>query len=487
MPDDLKRKTATALAWSLVQSWSIKFLSLLLFFVLARYLVPAQMGLAQSVTVLLAFVAVISEQGFHSAIVQRPGLRKDDVNLPFFLACTVACLASLVMYFFAGELAKILKEPAAENLLRVAAIIPPITAANGIAIAMLRRELDFKRIARATFGASLISGLLAVYLVTQGWGPMALVIQAALSSLIVTALIWSQPGWKPSTNIDTRHFKGITKFSSAAFASQLIDFFSGRLIDIIILGRFGLAALGIYAVGAKLYLTLLELLATGLMAVAMSAMAKLLTDRERLKRTYLRFLFIAACTTMPLFVGIASLAPEICFIIFGNKWDGAVAITHWLCLLGSVQVVQFFNGAALDATGNPRLSLLVNLTKLGTGATVLSLYPTDSLTELTIAFVVSQLCVTPLSFAFAMRVTATGVREVFSQITPGLFASSSAFIAIEILRTSIWIKSAETWFVAIVLFFLFGIVFISVLLMTSRTRLIREIDFVTTSYKTNNR
>jgi O-antigen/teichoic acid export membrane protein len=316
---------------------------------------------------------------------------------------------------------------------------------------------------------------------------MALVIQAALSSLIVATLIWSQNDWKPSTNIDARHFKGIIKFSTAAFGSQLIDFFSGRLIEIIILSRFGLAALGIYAVGAKLYLTLLELLATGLMVVAMSALAKLLTDRERLKRTYLRFQFIAACTTMPLFVGIAALAPEICAIIFGSKWEGAVAITHWLCLLGSVQVVQYFNGAALDATGNPRHSLLVNFTKLSIGASVLYLYPANSVIELTVAFVFSQLCVAPLSFALAMRATSTDVREVFSQIAPGLFASASAFISIEILRTSIWMKSTETWFATVILTFIFGITFISVLLASSRNRLIREFKFVTNSYKTNRR
>lgn len=475
MSDNLKQRTAKALVWSLIQSWSIKISSLLLFFVLARYLAPAEMGLAQTITLLLAFVAVFSEQGFHSALVQRQGLRSIDVNLPFFLTSTVALVASAAMYVFADQIAILLKEPSAVSLIRVAAVIPPITAANGIAIAMLRRELEFKSIAKATFTANLASGLIALFLVTQGWGPMALVVQAAMSGLILAMQIWRRPGWKPTFHIDTSHFKNLTKFSSASFASQLIDFFSSRLVDLIILSRLGVAALGVYAVGAKLYLTLLELLATALISVAMSAMSKLLSDRERLKKTYLKFVFLASCTTMPLFVGISALAPEICEILFGSKWKEATFVIQVLCLMGSVQVVQFFNGATLDATGKPRHSLAINVIKLVAGSLALSLFPANSTNELIAAFAISQLCVAPISFTLAAKATNSSPREVLVQLTPGLLSSILALIGIIAFRNNIELHLLPTWQSAAIIGAFFSLVYCLALYALSRKKLFYEL------------
>lgn len=478
MSDNLKQRTAKALIWSLIQSWSIKIFSLLLFFVLARYLAPAEMGLAQTVTVLLAFVAVFSEQGFQSALVQRQGLRRIDVNLPFFLTTTVALIASAAMYLFAQQIAILLKEPSAASLLRVAAVIPPITAANGIALAMLRRELEFKSIAKATFTANLVSGLIALFLVIQGWGPMALVLQAVMSGLILSLQIWFRPGWKPTFQIDTTHFKNITKFSSASFASQLIDFFSSRLVDIIILSRLGVAALGVYAVGAKLYLTLLELLATALMSVAISAMSKLLSDRVRLKKTYLKFVFLAACTTMPLFVAISAVAPEICEILFGSKWKDATFVIQILCLMGSVQVVQFFNGATLDATGNPRRSLIINLIKLTTGTLALAIFPATSVNELLAAYVLSQLCVAPISFTLAAKVTNSSPREVLAQLSPGLLSSISALVAVTAFRFNFDLHLFTTWQSAMMVGALFSAVYFLTIYILSGKKLFTElVDF----------
>lgn len=483
MSDNLKRRTARALVWSLVQSWSIKIFSLLLFFVLARYLTSAEMGLAQTVTVLLAFVAVFSEQGFHTALVQRQGLRSVDVNLPFFLTTTVALVASTGMYVFAEQIAILLREPSAASLIRLAAVIPPLTAANGIAIAMLRRELEYKTIAKATFTANLTSGLIALFLVTQGWGPMALVLQAAMSGLTLSLHIWLRPGWKPTFRIDTTHFKNLAKFSSASFASQLIDFFSSRLVDIIILSRLGVAALGVYAVGAKLYLTLLELLATALMTVAMSTMSKLHSDKVRLKKTYLNFVFLGSCTTTPLFVAISALAPEICEILFGSKWKEATYIAHWLCLLGSVQVVQFFNGAALDALGKPRSTLLINTTKLTSGILVLTLYPANDIQELILAFVTAQLIVTPISFALALTATGTSFQELLSRISVGFTSSCIAYLVAILTRESLKTYQFNSYFLLIAISSTFMTAYIAAIYIIDRGNTAKELKNSLLSFK----
>ena len=109
MTTSLRKRTVTALIWSACQSWGMKLLALVVFFVLARYLTPAEIGLAQTVILILAFIAIISEQGFQDAIVQRPDLKPEDLNLPFAVSMATAFTASSALVMFSAEIAQALR------------------------------------------------------------------------------------------------------------------------------------------------------------------------------------------------------------------------------------------------------------------------------------------------------------------------------------------------------------------------------------------
>lgn len=170
MSEQLKRRTAVALAWSAMQSWGVKLFALAVFFVLARFLSPAELGLAQSVILILAFVAILSEQGFQDAIVQRKDLSHDDLNLPFAVSMLTAVSASAVLFFFSREIADLLKVPDAASLIAISAVIPPLTAASIFEIAMRRRSMDFKTPAKAALFAALISCSVALVMAMGGGG-----------------------------------------------------------------------------------------------------------------------------------------------------------------------------------------------------------------------------------------------------------------------------------------------------------------------------
>lgn len=427
---DLRARATRAFAWSAVQSWSVKALSLGVFLVLARYLQPAELGLAQGVMLLLAFVAVLAAQGFQPALVQRPVLHRDDVNLPFFVSLATALIASAVLLLLADPIAARIGDAAAAPLVRLAALIPPLAAGSSILIAMSRRELDFGRIARATLVASLAAGAAALLLAIGGHGATSLVVQAVIAAAVSAALLWHRPVWRPRWRLRPARFRALLSYSSMAFASQLLDFFAWRFIDFVILARHGLAALGTYTVGAKLYLTILELLASALVEPALSALSRIAGDGGRLRQAYLRLVFLAGCSTLPLFVGAAALAPELCALLFGQRWSGAESVAHWLCLLGAVQAVQFFNSAALGATGHAQAVLTINAAKLVAAAGALVWVEATSVGQLALAYVVAQLAVTPLSFAATLRFTGTPLAALLQQLRPGLLGAALGYAAV---------------------------------------------------------
>lgn len=483
MSTNFKNKVAVAVGWSALQSWSVKLFSVLLFFVLARYLSPTEMGLAQTVTLALAFIAVVAEQGFHRALVQRPALRPADVNLPFYLSVTIGVISSLLLWFFADETATFLGEEAAAPLIRLSAVIPPVTAATGILVAMFRREMDFRRIAHGALVASAISGVIALALALLGFGALSVVVQAVVSVFVTAIVMWRAPVWRPTLQIDNTQFRGILSYSTMSFASQLVDFFSRRLIDFIILSCHGIAALGVYTVGAKLYLTILELLTATLMEVALSAFSRMTADIRRLRAAYMRLIFIASCTSLPVFVLVAVAAPEICSILFGPKWTEAITVTQLLCILGAVEVVQLFNIGVVGAVGKARTLLALNVMRLATGALVLATFQKISIDHLTAVYVVSQLITFPFSFRAAMRVVEVPFGEVLRQILPGACAATLAALAVIALREYAVLNIHSTLLSGFLYIALFGCVYLAAIFAMCRQRLLDEWRYIESSYR----
>lgn len=483
MSTNFKQQVASAVGWSALQSWSIKFLAILLFFVLARLLTATELGLAQTVMLLLAFIGVVSEQGFHRALVQRADLRAVDANLPFFISIGIALVAALIMWLGADAIAMQLGEPKTAGLLRMAAVIPPVTAATGVMVAMLRRTMDFRSIAQAALAASVISGIVALILALQGFGALSLVTQAIVSVLVTALMIWCRPGWRPRWHFDLTHLRGIMSYSTMSFASQLVEFFSRRLIDVIILNRYGLAALGIYTIGAKLYQTALELLTATLMEVTLSAFSRLVNEAQRFRHAYLRLVFIASCTSLPVFLLMSALAPELCAILFGNKWAEAAIVTQILCVLGAVEVVQLLNLSVLAAAGKARAVLLINVAKLVIGAIAIIAIQGGSVALLSAAFVISQIIVFPFSVRAAMQVTGSGYREVIAQILPGLLAASLASAVVFGLRTLGNFDIANNVLRAAFLAMAYAAVLIAVLALLCRQKIVHELRHIVSSYK----
>lgn len=430
----LKQRAVHAFAWSALQSWTVKAFTLLVFLLLARRLGPADLGLAQGVLVLLAFIAVLAMQGWPPALVQQPELQREDVNLPFVLSLGTALAGAAVLLLAAEPIARALGAPGAAPLLRAAAPIPPLAAASGVLVALHRRRLEFGHVARATLLAHLAGGAAALGLAWRGYGAGCLVGQALATAATLALLLWRAPVWRPGGRFTRGRLGRLSAYAGPAYAGQLLDFCAGRAIELVILSRHGLAALGTYAVGAKLYLTLLELLAAALVEPALAALSRLAGDRARLQRAYRRLVFLAACTTAPLFVGVAALAPELCTLLFGPRWTGADVVARWLALLGAVQAVQYVNSAVLGAAGRAGTLLGINAAKLGAGLLALALTGAGDAGGMTLAFVLGQLAVAPLSFGLALHATGLRGAVLAAQLVPGGLGAGAAFGLVTALR-----------------------------------------------------
>jgi len=420
--------------WSLVQNWGAKLFTFVLFVILARFLTPTDYGLAAAAASVLLLIGLVAEFGFGDAIVQRRDLRPEDVNLPFFFSVGVATSLALIAALMAGTIESWLGVPGLGPIITVACAIAPVTAISAFQEMHYRRQLAFRQLALRVLVANLVAGPVAIILAYLGAGVWSLIAQTYLSTIVGLIWLWGRPRWWPGLRLEWKSFVELARFGASVVSLRLLDFAATRLVEIIIIGRFGIAVFGLYAVGSRLYQVLMQLLQSALNDVSLTVLSRIASERERMGGIYLRAIMIAAYLAAPVFVLAAALAPEICGLLFGRHWAGVDAIARPLLLLGAVQSVQYLNGAYLSARGRPSVVLRVALVKYGTMIAGMLLVPTAGVVELVTLFALLQLVATPLSFWAVGQELGLAWQRIIATLAPSALACIAGYGAVALLR-----------------------------------------------------
>ncbi|MCK1297355.1 lipopolysaccharide biosynthesis protein [Bradyrhizobium sp. 24] len=429
-----QHQVVVALLWSLAQNWGGRALSFVLFLILARLLNPADFGLAALVGFILLLLSSISEFGFGDALIQRRALEPTDVTLPFFCSLAASALLAVLIALLATDIERWLGVKGLAPLLTAASLSLPIGTATLFQEALYKRQMDFRVLALRTMVATAISGVVGIACAYAGFGALSLVIQVVVQSAVSGLWLWSQPRWLPMRGYDLKSLRELSGYSIHVVSNRLLDFAIVRTIDMIILSLYGVAALGIYTVGARVYIILMQLLTQAVMDVALSALSKIAHERHRIADAYLRSVSLGALIGSPVFVLLAAIAPEFSLLLFGSKWAGSEAVMRPLMLIGAIQTVQFVNSAYFGAMGKPNYVFLLNILKFATVVPAMFLLPSRDIGQLATIFAVAQLVVTPVTFALALRLLGLSWNQFLRPVAGCLCAILLAYGAVALCR-----------------------------------------------------
>lgn len=428
----LRQRMFRALFWSAAQTWAARAILFVIYMVLARLLAPAQFGVVAGAAVVLALLEVLYEQGFGDALVQRASLTQEDLNGAFWVSVGISVALCAAVVGLAGWITSWMGIPESRAILVVGSLGLPVTAAGVCQQALYRRALDYRWLAVRAVSATLFSGLVGVGCALSGMGAWSLVCQTLGAAVANTALLWIRPKFWPSASVDLRSFSRLLDYSSRVFANRLVDFGNVRFMDFVIVMRAGPVALGMYAIGSRVYLTAMQLLISVLLDVAHSGFSRVAADPDKLLRGYYRAVEMTAALALPLFMMLAASAPEVTAVAFGEQWLQAAPIMHALCLLGGLQCIQFYNGTCFNASGRPGLTLLLNLVRLVATASALFVVHAQSIERLVEVYAVVVAFMAPLSFGLAARYLGVSVRRVVSVTWPYVGAGVASYAAVRL-------------------------------------------------------
>ncbi|KQV95863.1 lipopolysaccharide biosynthesis protein [Rhizobacter sp. Root1221] len=350
-------KAARSLIWTGLESIGLSGVSFVTLVVLARYVSPADFGVASMALAVIQLLGIPLEMGFHDALVQKKDADKLHFSTAFVATTSLGVLLCALCWLCADLFSQMVHDPMGGEVLKWMSLSLPATGIGSAVVAWQRREFQFRSLAVRSLVARLLAAAIAIAMAMLGTGVWSLVAQQVLMVGLSTATLWALSDFRPSIAFSRTHFMELARFGAKATASLLLVFSIQRVFMLLVGTRFGPEQAG----HLNLAFRAVDML-RDLMGQAVSQLALPLFSRHQDNRPVLFEKFGAAVTltcglAMPVFAVFAACAPEVVAVVFGPKWVPAIPYIVVLALLTFQSFARMFASPLMSSLGYPQYSI----------------------------------------------------------------------------------------------------------------------------------
>ncbi len=354
-------KIAKGVAWASIANWGCQLLAFVLYTGLARLLTTHAFGLVAIASVYIAFMQVFVTQGFGMAIIQRRELNGEHLDSAFWIAMATAASFCILSILLARPIAHMYKEPSVAPIIGWLSLSFVFYAMCSVPTAILTREMDFRALAIRGLMATGVGGTVGLAMAFFGCGVWSLVVQQLVGAALSCVCLWWAVSWRPRLQVSKQHLRDLYKFSLNITGNDILWFFSQKSDQTVVGYAFGPMALGPYSLASRISTLVYEGIVGPSQSVAFPALAKLQCEPLAFARAIYKFCEISSFVSLPVFAGMAVVAPELVPVLFGIKWTSAVGILQVLAFYGAVRVLLCFVHPLMLAKGRAGLYLVTNV------------------------------------------------------------------------------------------------------------------------------
>jgi O-antigen/teichoic acid export membrane protein len=441
-----------------------------------RILDPADYGLFAMTQVVLAFLSFLNGYGFASSLIQEREIDTMKVRQGFGMLLLVNGAIALIQLAIAPLAAAWYRQPVVAELLQVQALIFLATPFIALPEVLLMRELDFRKPALVNLAATAVSASVALGCALAGLGvwtlvyaPIAFFWSRAIG-LTLAARFFVLPSFRFAGAGPMLRF-GLTMLGSHLFWTIVTQ------SDVFIASR-SLAPheLGLYAEGLFLTTIIASKFVPPLNEVAFPAYSRLQDNLPVLSGAFLKAVRLIMLVTCPLYFGLAVVAGDAVMVVFGAKWAAMAPLVSVLALAMPAMTLHILFAPALNAVGQPRITLQASL--LGAGVMPLAFLAGMEwgAAGLAWAWVLAFPVVPLFAFLRARAPLAISAAQLGAAIAPGLGAGAA--MALPVLALSEALAGWDSWSRLALLVAAGGLTYAAILYAVSRATLLELVGLV---------
>jgi len=359
----LKTRTVTGLLWSFIDNFFKLGLTFIIGIVLARLLTPREFGLIGMITIFIALSRSLVDSGFTQALIRKQDCTQSDYSTVFYFNLLIGIFIYTVLFFSAPAISRFFDEPELILIVHVLGLVIIVNAFSVVQRARLIKNIDFKLQARITFIASLLSGIISIWMAFSGYGVWSLVVLTLAGALFTTLLLWLWNKWKPSLVFSRTSFADMFSFGYKLMISGLIDT-AYRNIYLFIIGKyFSATELGYYTRAEQFKNLPSQNISEVIQRVSYPVLSEMQDDAGRLKLAYQKILRSTMLITSVLMLLMIATAEPLVLALIGEQWLPSVIYLQLLSVVGLFYPLQAINLNVLKVFGRSDIFLRLEIIK----------------------------------------------------------------------------------------------------------------------------
>ncbi len=369
----LTKQLFVGLKWSALTRFGAQILNWVITLLVIRILTPADYGLLAIAAGLAGVLSAINAIGMSGALIQRKNLQPELEKNIFATVILSNAFFFVLLLSLAPLMAEIYDEPALETIIQVLALNHVMYPMYIMMRVKLIRQMDFRRLGIVMFIGTAAGGFLSLGLAYNGFGVWALVycnIAATFVQLIGFLYVtryWILPDF---------NFKGMGDAVRFGLFDTLDEFVESMVLqgDSLIVGKLlDKDPTGVFFVAKDFAWMPMRKIAGIVNPLAFAGFSRAQSNPDDVVRYVVKSANMIAMVAFPLFLGIASVSPELVAVVLGENWLAAIEPMAILAPLGALQMLGLSLDPAVRGVGKPKFNLyfrIINLALVATGIVI---------------------------------------------------------------------------------------------------------------------
>ncbi|WP_161515007.1 lipopolysaccharide biosynthesis protein [Priestia megaterium] len=347
--------------WSFFSIVGVQFINILTNVVLARILSPETFGILGMAIVFAGFAFVVQEAGLNSYLIFKKGEIQKVISTTFWLNIIFSFILAGILHFSSGAIVNFYNNKQVITILNFICIGILVGSIGSTHRALLIKNNQFKDITKIDILAEVVSSIAAILLALYTNGLLAVSAKYVFRPLIQSLLVFNYSRHRIKFKIYIEELKELILYSGNVLGSQLLMYMNNN-VDFFLVGRFlGDKILGIYTLAFQWGALARYYLSGAVMRVVFPEVSRQQDDPSKLKGMYLNVISKLAFITLPICFGLALVAHEFIYVLYGEKWMDVVPILQLLLLAGGISSVSVVGGPVLRGMGRPDLEMKLSV------------------------------------------------------------------------------------------------------------------------------
>jgi O-antigen/teichoic acid export membrane protein len=353
----LAQSALKGMIWAYASFFGGRLLNMITTVVLARLLVPAEIGLVGFAIIVLNFIESARSFGVNDALIYNDKRVEDAADTAFLLNIAIGLLQYSIAFAVAPLAVHFIDDVRIVTIVRVMSFAFVINSFGQVNDAMLQKELQFRRRFIPELSSVVIKGTVSIGAAFLGFGVWSIVIGHVIGAISRTTISWLVVRWRPRFRFYADKARELWHYGIHILMLNALSIAVDQADPLMVGTLLGTVQLGYYTIASKLPDLIVVNLSLVLTRVIFPAYVKMKNDREMLTRSYLTTTKYTVMLTAAAAVGMSAVAPELMRVLFpGGKWAPAIPLLQVLAFSGLAATLAWNAGDVFKAIGRPDIS-----------------------------------------------------------------------------------------------------------------------------------